>query len=162
MINVNLLYPGIIGINSKFSNFRNLIDYILLAIENFGTLKFISYNAARGVENSRRDDMLSIGHMLAFLAGNKLPWQGYEIHGPNAKRNYEKVVELKRISKPEDICRGLPEEFAEYIKYCKGLNFEQEPDYEKLRNLFKQVLIKNNKDILKFDKVSCLPIYFPS
>lgn len=29
MINENLLYPGIIGSNSKFSNFRNFIDFIL-------------------------------------------------------------------------------------------------------------------------------------
>ena len=146
--NKNYIYIIDFGISRKYRSDKTgkHIRYTLTG-KLFGTLKFISYNAARGVEHSRRDDMLSIGHMLAFLAGNKLPWQGYEIHGPNAKRNYEKVVELKRISKPEDICRGLPEEFAEYIKYCKGLNFEQEPDYEKLRNLFKQVLIKNNKDI---------------
>ena len=146
--NKNYLYIIDFGISRKYRSDKTgkHIRYTLTG-KLFGTLKFISYNAARGVEQSRRDDMISIGYMLAFLAGNRLPWQGLEIHGPNAKRHYEKVVELKHNSKPKEICRGLPEEFAEYIKYCLGLNFEQEPNYEYLRNLFKQVLSRCNIDI---------------
>ena len=146
--NKNFIYLIDFGISRKYRSDKTgkHIRYTLTG-KLFGTLKFISYNAARGVEQSRRDDMISIGYMLAFLAGNRLPWQGYEIHGPNAKSNYEKIVELKHISKPEQICRGLPIEFCNYLKYCKDLNFEQEPNYEYLRTLFKQVLQRNQIDI---------------
>ena len=33
----------------------------------------------------------------------------------------------------------------EYIEYCKILSFEQEPNYEYLKGLFKQILIKIQK-----------------
>ena len=110
----------------------------------FGTLKFISYNAARGVEQSRRDDIESISYMLPFLAGKILPWEGLKIHGYNAKRNYKTILSLKKKTNPDIFCEDLPEEFAEYIKYSRNLLFEQEPDYEYIRNLFRKVLSKNN------------------
>ena len=146
--NKNSIYLIDFGISRKYRSDKTG-KHIRFSLTGklFGTLKFISYNASRGVEQSRRDDMISIGYMLAFLAGKRLPWQGYAIHGPYAKKNYEKIVDLKHKSKPEEICRGLPPEFAEYIKYCLKLNFEEKPDYEYLRNLFKQVLLKNQKDI---------------
>ena len=39
MVNENLLYPGIIGSNSKFSNFRNFIDYILDSFKQLNEFK---------------------------------------------------------------------------------------------------------------------------
>jgi hypothetical protein len=36
------------------------------------------------------------------------------------------------------------DEFTEYINYTRNLDFEQEPDYEYLRGLFKQVMTKYN------------------
>ena len=107
----------------------------------FGTLKFLSYNATRGVEQTRRDDMISVGYMLIYLSGTKLPWADLSIREKNAKKNYEKILELKKLSKPENICEGLPEELTEYIRYCYNLTFEQKPDYEYLRGLFKNLLI---------------------
>ena len=110
----------------------------------FGTLKFISYNAARGVEQSRRDDIESISYLLPFLAGKILPWEGLKIHGYNAKRNYKTILNLKKKTNPEIFCEDLPEEFAEFIKYSRKLLFEQEPDYEYIRNLFREVLSKSH------------------
>ena len=39
MINDNLIYPGIIGNNAKFLNFRNFIDYILDSFKQFNDFK---------------------------------------------------------------------------------------------------------------------------
>ena len=139
--NPALLYLIDFGISRKYRSSRTgkHIKYSLTG-KLFGTLKFLSYNATRGVEQSRRDDLESIGYVLVSLTGNRLPWQGYSIHGPKAKTNYEKILEIKKISKPEVICNFLPSEFAEYIRYCRDLNFEQDPDYEYLRSLFIKVL----------------------
>ena len=32
-----------------------------------------------------------------------------------------------------------------YVKYCKGLAFEQDPDYEHRRNLFRKILLDINQ-----------------
>ena len=143
--NKTLIYLIDFGISRKYRSSRTgkHIRYSLTG-KLFGTLKYISYNAARGVEQSRRDDMESIGYMLVYLAGKMLPWQGLEIRGYNAKRNYEKILSLKKKTNPEKICGNLPEEFAEYIKYSRNLYFEQQPDYEYIRNLFRKVLSRSN------------------
>ena len=123
-----------------------------------GTIKFLSYNANRGVEQTRRDDMISVGYMLINLSGTKLPWEHLNIKDKNGKKNHAKILELKKLLKPEDICKGLPDELTEYIRYCYNLNFEQKPDYEYLRGLFKNLLIrlqcKNYLDFSWLNKIN--------
>ena len=46
---------------------------------------------------------------------------------------------------PEELCSGLPKEFCDYIKYCRNLSFEQEPNYNYLKNLFLEVIKKNER-----------------
>ena len=43
----------------------------------------------------------------------------------------------------ETICGGIPEEFKNFLKYCKTLKFEETPDYEWVRDLFKDLYKKN-------------------
>ena len=35
------------------------------------------------------------------------------------------------------ISKGFPAEFAMYLNYCRGLRFEEAPDYMYLRQLFR-------------------------
>ena len=37
----------------------------------------------------------------------------------------------------EVLCKGCPGEFAMYLNYCRGLRFEEAPDYMYLRQLFR-------------------------
>ena len=66
------------GISRKYMSSRGRHLKYSLTGKLFGTLRFASYNATRGVEHSRRDDLESIGYMLVFLSGQKLPWQHYD------------------------------------------------------------------------------------
>lgn len=43
---------------------------------------------------------------------------------------------------PEVLCKGFPNEFVMYLNYCRGLRFEEAPDYAYLRQLFR-VLLSN-------------------
>jgi serine/threonine protein kinase len=108
----------------------------------FGTVRYVSFNASRGVQQSRRDDLESIGYMLLYIMKGKLPWQGINMRDHDRKKKYLQMLYLKKNITPEMLCKGLPQEFTEYVKYCKNLAFEQDPDYEYLRNLFRNILKK--------------------
>ena len=36
-----------------------------------------------------------------------------------------------------DLCEGLPSEFQLYMEYTRGLSFEERPDYDLLRGMFR-------------------------
>jgi len=100
-----------------------------------GTARYASVNAHMGIEQSRRDDMESLGYVLMYFNRTALPWQG--LKAATKKQKYEKISE-KKMSTPVDVlCKGYPAEFAMYINYCRGLRFEEAPDYMYLRQLFR-------------------------
>ena len=53
------------------------------------------------------------------------------------KQKYEKISEKKMSTPVEVLCKGFPAEFAMYLNYCRGLRFEEAPDYMYLRQLFR-------------------------
>ena len=50
---------------------------------------------------------------------------------------YEKISEKKMSTPVEVLCKGFPAEFAMYLNYCRGLRFEEAPDYMYLRQLYR-------------------------
>ena len=115
-----------------------------------GTVRFASANALRGGEQSRRDDIESIGYMLVYFLKRKLPWQG--VTANKKMERYLKIYKMKKNITPEKLCEGLFPEMVEYISYAKNLEFEQEPNYNYLKNLFNKMLkrIHNSNDQLVF------------
>ncbi|XP_023363494.1 casein kinase I-like isoform X2 [Otolemur garnettii] len=105
-----------------------------------GTARYASINAHIGIEQSRRDDMESLGYVLMYFNRTSLPWQG--LKGTTKKQQYEKISEMKMSTPVDVLCKGFPEEFALYLKYCRSLRFEENPDYMYLRQLFR-VLFRN-------------------
>ncbi|XP_070147370.1 casein kinase I-like [Ovis canadensis] len=100
-----------------------------------GTARYTSLNSHLGIEQSRRDDMESLGYVLMYFAKSSLPWQG--IKAVTMKQKYEKICEKKMATSVEALCNGFPTEFATYLNYCRGLCFEEAPDYNYLRQLFR-------------------------
>ena len=107
-----------------------------------GTARYASINAHLGIQQSRRDDMESMGYVLMYFNLGALPWEG--LKAATEKQKFEKISE-KKMSTPVDVlCKGWPPEFAMYLNYCRSLRFEQEPDYRYLRTLFRILLRKLN------------------
>ncbi|XP_077609203.1 casein kinase I [Crocuta crocuta] len=100
-----------------------------------GTARYASVNAHLGIEQSRRDDMESLGYVLMYFNRTSLPWQG--LKAATKKQKYEKISEKKMSTPVEVLCKGFPAEFAMYLNYCRGLCFEEAPDYVYLRQLFR-------------------------
>ncbi|KAI8844345.1 kinase-like domain-containing protein [Chytriomyces cf. hyalinus JEL632] len=108
-----------------------------------GTARYMSINTHLGREQSRRDDLESLGHVLLYFLRGSLPWQG--LKAATNKQKYEKIGEKKRSVPLEDLCQGFPQEFSTYLKYCRDLKFEETPDYDYLRGLFTQVLVRTRQ-----------------
>ncbi|KAI5279603.1 Casein kinase I isoform delta-A, partial [Ascosphaera acerosa] len=100
-----------------------------------GTARYASLNTHLGKEQSRRDDLESLGFVLTYFARGQLPWQGIK----GAKQHkYERIKETKKATPIETLCFGLPHEFVKYFAYCRNLKYEEKPDYSYLRALFQR------------------------
>ena len=120
-----------------------------------GTLRFSSANAQKGMQQSRRDDMESIGYVILNLFKGKLPWdfENFEDIALNEKEIYLKTYRMKKFMSTGKLCKGCPDELNEYFKIIRGLKFEEEPDYELLRNLFIKALNKNNPIMIPLENM---------
>ena len=140
------------GIARKYRSSRTLkhVKFELTG-RMFGTVRYASYNASRGCQQSRRDDLESVGNMLIYLYTGVLPWKGINLKDKLQKKKYLDMLLLKKYTTNEVICNGMPKEFLEYYNYCRNLKFEQDPDYEYLRNCFRGMLKANlDRNDLKF------------
>jgi len=102
-----------------------------------GTARYASINAHKGVEQSRRDDLEAIGHMLLYFLRGVLPWSGLDAKTKEEK--YRKIRQKKEDTPLSDLCAGFPEEFQTYLQACRNLDFTEPPDYKMLRRLFQNV-----------------------
>lgn len=78
-----------------------------------GTARYASVNTHLGIEQSRRDDLESIGFILIYFLKGTLPWQG--LQAKNKQDKYDRIKEKKASTTIEALTRGLPEEFASYL-----------------------------------------------
>ncbi|KAG2313213.1 hypothetical protein Bca4012_027776 [Brassica carinata] len=113
-----------------------------------GTARYASMNTHLGIEQSRRDDLESLGFVLMYFLKGSLPWQG--LKAGNKKQKYERISEKKVSTSIESLCRGYPSEFASYFHYCRSLRFDDKPDYAYLKRLFRDLFIREG---FQFDYV---------
>uniref|UniRef100_A0A2P2M8Z1 non-specific serine/threonine protein kinase n=2 Tax=Rhizophora mucronata TaxID=61149 RepID=A0A2P2M8Z1_RHIMU len=125
-----------------------------------GTARYASVNTHLGVEQSRRDDLESLGYVLMYFLRGSLPWQG--LKAGTKKQKYDKISE-KKVSTPiEVLCKSYPSEFVSYFHCCRSLRFEDKPDYSYLKRLFRDLFIREGYQfdyvfdwtVLKYPQIS--------
>eukprot|EP00831_Metopus_contortus_P024415 TRINITY_DN2129_c0_g1_i6.p2 TRINITY_DN2129_c0_g1~~TRINITY_DN2129_c0_g1_i6.p2 ORF type:complete len:171 (-),score=24.04 TRINITY_DN2129_c0_g1_i6:161-673(-) len=105
-----------------------------------GVVRYASLNTHKGIEQSRRDDIESIGNILIYLLKGCLPWQ---VLSPIEGEDIERLTYKSKSQTTLDaLCAGLPGQFLEYMKYCRNLKFEEQPDYAGLSILFQSLQTK--------------------
>ncbi|XP_022931126.1 casein kinase 1-like protein 6 isoform X1 [Cucurbita moschata] len=105
-----------------------------------GTARYASVSTHLGIEQSRRDDLESLGYVLMYFLRGSLPWQG--LKAGTKKQKYDKISEKKMSTPIEVLCKSHPPEFVSYFHYCRSLRFEDKPDYSYLKRLFRDLFIR--------------------
>ena len=140
----SVIYLIDFGLSKKYRSSRTGKHIKSLKIKKIdGTTNFLSLNAMRGNEQSRKDELESLGYMYIYLAKGELPWSNIKCH--KIEDMITKTGIMKSKISVENLCQKLPNEFCQYMNYVKKLSFEQNPDYEYLRNLFKNILFRNKE-----------------
>ena len=102
-----------------------------------GTVRYASVNALKGLEQSRRDDLESIGYILVYLFKKKLPWQNIKVK--DKKKRHKIVSKLKQEIDINELCKDLPKEMVTYFNYIKNLDFDEKPLYTSLKRLLDRI-----------------------
>jgi serine/threonine protein kinase len=102
-----------------------------------GTPRYASVNNHLGIEQSRRDDMESMGYVLVYFMKGILPWQG--LRAESKKVKYRKIMEKKVATTFADLCHGIPQEFRTFFEHVRTLRFDQRPNYAGMRKMFRDL-----------------------
>ncbi|NWR67622.1 VRK3 kinase, partial [Bucorvus abyssinicus] len=108
-----------------------------------GTIEFLSLDSHKGAGPSRRSDLESLGYCLLKWLCGFLPWS-------DELDKVETVVEKKEKYKRDVRCLlwlcfrqgSIPDALQSYLQQVLALKYEEKPDYEALRQLFKKPLEK--------------------
>ena len=140
------LYLLDFGLAKKYRSSRTLVQYPYIKKKKLtGTARYASIHALEAYEQSRRDDLESVGYVLMYFLRGELPWQGLRVKSKEDR--YKKILEKKKQTTSEELCKNFPIEFFNYVEYTKNLDYEENPDYNMLKNKFLEVLKKNNEKL---------------
>eukprot|EP00826_Nyctotherus_ovalis_P010852 TRINITY_DN12835_c0_g1_i2.p1 TRINITY_DN12835_c0_g1~~TRINITY_DN12835_c0_g1_i2.p1 ORF type:complete len:377 (-),score=65.36 TRINITY_DN12835_c0_g1_i2:41-1171(-) len=106
-----------------------------------GTARYASINTHLGIEQSRRDDLECIGYVFLYFLRGSLPWQG--LKASTRKKRYQCIRDVKMSTSVSLLCKGLPQEFAQYLNYCQSIQFVDAPDYNRLRQAFQSLFLRS-------------------
>ena len=108
------------GLAEKFLNVkRNPKEKVGMV----GTARYTSINSQLGFQQSRKDDLESIGYMMVFFLKGALPWQ--DIVAATKEQKYNLILQIKMNTSIEKLCEGVPSEVMGYFRYVKNLGFDE-------------------------------------
>jgi len=142
--NKNKIYIIDLGLSKKFINTNNTHIEYKKNKSFIGSFRYSSIRNHKGIEQSRRDDIESIGYMLIYFLKGRLPWQG--LKGSTKSKRSKNIFQTKRNTSLETLCADMPPQILTYMKYCRLLSFQQIPDYNYLKSLYISIFNNNQFD----------------
>lgn len=137
----DFIYLVDFGLSKKFKAKGIHIPY-KQSVGLVGTARYASLNAHRGNDQSRRDDLESLGYILIYFLKGHLPWMNLIANTKEEKHRL--IIEKKAKTSSAKLCEGVPFEFEQYLNYVRNLKFDEEPNYSFLKSLFRKVCARNN------------------
>ncbi|KAK4980808.1 hypothetical protein LTR28_000791 [Elasticomyces elasticus] len=143
--NGNVVYVTDFGLAQEYAaKFDDFKEFPGRRSRLVGTARYASIRGHSG----QGDDLESLGYMMIYFMRGGLPWQGLKAHSREEK---DWLVKEKKIALGiEELCSGLPEEFAEYMRLVKSVQQEPVPNYTTLRDLFGRVA---RREAIEYDSV---------
>ncbi|CAG8494860.1 912_t:CDS:2 [Dentiscutata heterogama] len=119
-----------------------------------GTARYASLGVHRGLQHSRRDDMESLGYVLLELLRGDLPWAG--VTARNSRQGWAKMLKIKEEIPLDELYEGFPRGFMLYLQYARNLQYDEEPDYNRLRKFLADTVGSG----MEAEKVTREPLFF--
>lgn len=138
----SVIYLIDFGLSAKFRDLQTH-EHIRFRekVTMVGTARYCSLNAHFGRELSRRDDLEGLAYVLIYFAKGTLPWANINISDKNAKK--EKIGQIKMMTSVDEVCEGLIPVFGQFLREVRALKFDEEPNYAKYRDMFRNEFIDN-------------------
>lgn len=91
------------------------VHFFPLLVSNFSFYLFLTPPP----EQSRRDDLESLGYVLMYFNLGSLPWQG--LKAATKRQKYERISEKKMSTPIEVLCKGYPckSVYTHFLHMCK-------------------------------------------
>ncbi len=86
--------------------------------------------------------MESLGYVFVYFLRGRLPWDSI----PSGDEDVELTGKMKEAVSIEDLCAGIPKEFAAYFHHVQSLGFKSQPDYRALRRSFRNLFTREGFD----------------
>jgi serine/threonine protein kinase len=103
-----------------------------------GNLAFCSFRTFKGVQLSRRDDIVSLGYLMLYLSSGRHPF----IYDKDGNQSKQILKEQKLRMKPKEICSLMKcEHLTAFLEEAYAIKFKEEPNYNKLRFLLDRNLL---------------------
>lgn len=130
------------GLSTSYCDFITKIHIPLREGKSLvGTTRYASINVHNGIEYSRRDDMESLAYILIYFMKGSLPWQNVPLL--NGQSLSTRVNEIKQSTPIDELCYDLPDEFGQFLREVRALQFDEEPNYVKYREMFRNLFIRS-------------------
>jgi hypothetical protein len=71
-----------------------------------------------------------------------LPWQGLPAKTKDEK--YQQIKVKKATTTIEDLTASYPKVFRHFLQYSRKLQFEERPDYSRLKDMFEEAFAQES------------------
>ena len=79
--------------------------------------------------------------MLVYFMKGRLPWQGLRVKD---EERDQRILDIKTATSADELCCGLPWEFAACLRHAKSLQAGRLPKYDEIRKMFKSLAAKED------------------
>merc|ERR1712217_688991 len=94
----------------------------------------------------RRDDLEALGYIFIYFFRGTLPWFG--LKGSSKREKYRIIGDKKKETPVAVLLKGFPLEFVTYFNHCRTCKFEEQPDYNFVKRLFRDLAFREG---IKYD-----------
>ena len=119
-----------------------------------GTSNYCSLYTHKGIQQSRRDDLESYCYVVAYFYTGTLPWF-------NSAKNTQEISEIKQKLTGKELFGAGTKDLIDIFKYVKQLKFEDEIDYNYIRDKFKRLESRFTGESHILKQYSLMPLSKP-